>query len=771
MNENIIKLRILRFTEKKLKLRFLYVIIFYFFIYTSAYSSFIDHVFPLQNALNISKTSDITVVFSEEMSISTITNSTIRVFGFESGLLSTTINYDGGSRTATINPLNDFKPGEHVSVTLTSSVKTLNGTGITPFTFNFTVAATGGSGIFSEVYHPVVDSGYGNAKLIISGDFDRDGFPDLCVANGSQKITILKNNGYGNFVNILDTFFIDLNLRSIITFDIENDNDLDLAFCTTGDGFVIYKNNGNGSFIPDSVYYGSGGDKMNFGDVNSDGNLDLVLYNYPGKMSVLLNDGNGTFLPDTEYFFGCCSAGDIITAGFQIIDIDNDGDLDVAVEGYALLPCFCNFTDLFKNDGSGNFTRTEITPVNGSFFFSSGDLNNDRYIDLVENKGVIYLNNNGSGTFSVTTYPAYWGNINLADFNGDGSIDIAEKIKSLDLLKLFKNDGTGVFTLYSSLSTSYGDYSFDYAFASGDFDADGDIDLAASNIDSRKISIFLNNSCVPPLCSIFGPDNIPIGSTDVLYVSSVDGGFWEISNFENTLASISSGQNSDSVRINSGNNGGHFVLYYNGPDSCGNTIILGSKHVYVDNPLPVELTNFTTVVTRSDIILNWTTASEDNNSGFEIQRSSKDQIWSAVGFVKGAGNSAEPNSYTFNDRNLNSGIYNYRLKQIDFNGNLRFYDLNNEVAIGVPDKFSLLQNYPNPFNPVTKIRYDIPNSGNVSLKIYDNIGREVKSIVNEFKDAGYYTVEFNGSNFASGIYYYKLETGNFTATKKMVLLK
>ena len=274
------------------------------------------------------------------------------------------------------------------------------------------------------------------------------------------------------------------------------------------------------------------------------------------------------------------------------------------------------------------------------------------------------------------------------------------------------------------------------------------------------------------MCSIFGPDNIPIGSTDVLYVSSVDGGFWEISNFENTLASISSGQNSDSVRINSGNNGGHFVLYYNGPDSCGNTIILGSKHVYVDNPLPVELTNFISVVTESDLTLNWSTSSEVNNSGFEVMRSEKDQSWtSSVGFVKGAGNSAEPNSYTFIDRNLNSGIYNYRLKQIDFNGNFKFYDLSNEVVIGVPNKFSLHQNYPNPFNPVTKIRYDIPVSGNVSMKIYDNIGREVKSIINEFKDAGFYTVEFNGSNFASGIYYYKLETGNFTATKKMILLK
>jgi hypothetical protein len=769
MKTNNFTLSSLQFTGKKLKLRMLFVIIFYFFIYNTAYSAFIDHVSPLQNELNISKTSEITVVFSQDMNLSTIINSNIRVFGFESGLLSTSISYDAGSRTANIDPANDFKPGEHISVTLTSSIQTFNGTEITPFIFNFTIASTGGSGIFSEVYHPIVDSGYGNAKLIISGDYDRDGFPDLCVANGSQIITILKNNGSGNFVEILDIFSIDLNLWSIITFDIDNDNDLDLAFCNSGDGFAIYKNNGNGIFNLDSVYLGSGGDKMNFGDVNSDGNMDLVVYNYPGKMSILLNDGNGTFLPDTEYYFGCCSAGDIIEAGFQIIDIDNDGDLDVAVEGYTLLPCFCNFTALFKNDGSGNFTRTEITPVNGSFFFSSGDLNNDRYIDLVENQGVIYLNNNGSGTFSVTTYPAYWGNINLADFDGDGNIDIAEKTASL--LKLFKNDGTAVFTFHSALSTSYADYPFDYAFASGDFDADGDIDLAASNIDPYKISIFLNNSCVPALCSISGPENITIGFTDVLYTSSVDGGFWEISNYENTQALIVSGQNSDSVRVNSGSTVGHFVLYYNGPDGCGNTILLGSKHVFVDNPLPVELTNFESVVTRSDITLNWSTSSEVNNFGFEVMRSEKNQSWMSVGFVKGAGISAEPKSYSFKDMNLNSGVYLYRLKQIDFNGNFKFFDLSNEVVIGVPGKFFLSQNYPNPFNPVTKIAYDILISGKVRLKIYDNTGRELITLVEEFKEAGYYTVEFNGSRYASGIYYYKLESGNFISTKKMVLVK
>ena len=778
MKANNMTLRSIRFPESNLILQILFIIIFYISVCSSAYSAFIDNVFPLQNALNISKTSDITVVFSQDMNISTITNSNIRVFGFESGLLSTSINYDAGSRTANIDPANDFKPGEHISVILTSSLKTIDNTEITPFIFNFTVASTGGSGIFSEVYHPIIDSGNWISHLIITGDFDSDGFPDLCIANGSQKITILKNNGSGNFVDLLDTFSIELNTRSIIAFDIDNDNDLDLAFSSSflEDGFAIFKNNGSGIFSPDSVYYGFGGNFVNFGDFNSDGYLDLVLnnhlYNYPSKMIIFMNDGNGKFLLDTDYAYSCGCDMDVITGGFQVIDFENDGDMDIIVEGYALMPCFCIFTVLFKNDGSGNFTSTDISPSNGnSLFFSSGDLKNDRFIDFVFNQGVIFLNNYGSGTFSLTSYPANWGDINLADFNGDGNIDIAEKTMNESLLKLFINDGTGTFTLYSSLPTSFGQYYFDYAFASGDFDVDGDIDLAASNIDPYKISIFLNNSCVPASSSISGPENITIGFTDVLYTSSLDGGFWEISNYENTQASIVSGQNSDSVRVNSGSIAGHFVLYYNGPDGCGNTILLGSMHVFVDNPLPVELTNFNSVVIRSDITLNWSTSSEVNNSGFEVMRSEKDQSWTSIGFVKGAGNSAEPISYSFKDMNLNSGIYSYRLKQIDFNGNFKYFDLDNEVIIGVPDKFFLSQNYPNPFNPVTKISYDIPVSSKVRLKVYDNSGRELITLAEEYKEAGYYTVEFNGSRYASGVYYYKLESGNFVSTKKMVLLK
>ena len=189
-----------------------------------------------------------------------------------------------------------------------------------------------------------------------------------------------------------------------------------------------------------------------------------------------------------------------------------------------------------------------------------------------------------------------------------------------------------------------------------------------------------------------------------------------------------------------------------------------------DEPLPVELASFTSVITNSNVVLNWSTSSETNNSRFEVERSSNG-VWSKVGSVNGNGTTTEMKSYSFTDRNLATGNYNYRLKQIDFNGNFEYYDLSNEVIIGVPSAFDLAQNYPNPFNPSTTINYQIVAPGKVTLALYDLNGREVKSLVNELKEAGYYTVSLNASDLSSGIYFYSLTSGNSVMTKKLTLVK
>lgn len=194
-----------------------------------------------------------------------------------------------------------------------------------------------------------------------------------------------------------------------------------------------------------------------------------------------------------------------------------------------------------------------------------------------------------------------------------------------------------------------------------------------------------------------------------------------------------------------------------------------------DSPLPVELSSFTYSVNGRDVALNWSTASEINNSGFRIERSAGNSQWSELSFIEGHGTSSSQNNYSYTDRDLNSGKYKYRLKQIDYNGQFSYFDLNNEVNIGLPVKFDLSQNYPNPFNPSTRISYSVPVDSKVSIVLYDISGKEVSTLVNEFKTSGFYTVSFSGANLSSGTYFYRIVTNgngqNFVATKKMLLLK
>jgi len=186
--------------------------------------------------------------------------------------------------------------------------------------------------------------------------------------------------------------------------------------------------------------------------------------------------------------------------------------------------------------------------------------------------------------------------------------------------------------------------------------------------------------------------------------------------------------------------------------------------------IPVELTSFTADVSNGAVVLNWKTASETNNSGFEIQRRTEKGQWKELGFVTGSGTTSEIRSYSFTDNTVNNGFYSYRLKQIDYDGSFEYSDVV-DVELFSPIEFALYQNFPNPFNPVTIITYHIPELSNVTLEVYDVIGNEIATLVNEEKQAGIYTVEFDATEFSSGIYLYGLQANNFIATKKLLLLK
>ena len=191
--------------------------------------------------------------------------------------------------------------------------------------------------------------------------------------------------------------------------------------------------------------------------------------------------------------------------------------------------------------------------------------------------------------------------------------------------------------------------------------------------------------------------------------------------------------------------------------------------------IPVELVSFNANVSGNIVHLNWVTASEINNMGFEVykkeseERSQKSE-WKVVGFVEGKGTTTETQYYSFVDIEVQSGKYFYRLKQIDFDGTTEFSNII-EVEIGVAKHFALHQNYPNPFNPITVISWQSPVGSHQNLKVYDLLGNEVATLIDEYKPAGSYEIEFNASSLSSGIYIYKLTAGEFTSTKKFILLK
>ena len=202
------------------------------------------------------------------------------------------------------------------------------------------------------------------------------------------------------------------------------------------------------------------------------------------------------------------------------------------------------------------------------------------------------------------------------------------------------------------------------------------------------------------------------------------------------------------------------------------------------NPLPVELCSFTASVNNRQAILTWETCSELNNKGFEVERRYYNTIsksfnnWEKISFINGNGTTNEHHVYNYSDMKLSTGKYQYRLKQVDFNGNFEYHNLNtpSDVIIGTPKAADLFQNYPNPSNPTSKVDFQIPFSSKVTLKVFDITGKEVASLVDKDLEGGFYTAEFNGSNLASGVYFYRLiasanDGNSFTKTMKLILVK
>jgi hypothetical protein len=243
-------------------------------------------------------------------------------------------------------------------------------------------------------------------------------------------------------------------------------------------------------------------------------------------------------------------------------------------------------------------------------------------------------------------------------------------------------------------------------------------------------------------------------------------------------------------------NGSDKIALFYAPGGIRNSQVICDifmKRGNLNSIVPVELISFDAGVSDNDVYLVWQTASETNNRGFAVERRSQqignnNNDWTEISFITGASTTTETRTYSYIDADLPKGGYAYRLKQIDLDGSFT-YSKELEIHIDFsPQEFLLEQNYPNPFNPTTKISWQSPISGHQTLKVFDMLGREVTTLVDEYREAGSYKVEFpinnlsagrQGLQLSSGVYFYQLQIWDssskservFMQTKQMILLK
>jgi hypothetical protein len=851
----------------------------------------ISSVYPLQNSNNCLFDESIKIYFAEPMNEATFTYNSVSTFGSLTGSYELSFSYQSSNNSLEIMPTVPFKYGEQITVTLDTTIQSVSGYSLSPFTFQFNVKPEIGSVKFA-----VADSFQLNfpPSNILSGDFNNDGKMDVIVSNyDSLKLSVLLGNGLGGFTQG-EISSGEYKPYSISTTDIDSDRDLDLIVSTNEENKIrILRGTGQGIFhwvlptinanLPIATCPG---------DFDGDGDNDFVALCNNGFAIVYKNNGAGSFTVYDTISTSVASIRNIVG------DIDNDGDLDI-IGG---TPDYWGVFKILENNMNADFTYNG-GPYLGPYpdEIAGGDLDGDYDLDFVKydwyQNGIGIGVNNGVGEFPVEDF-INLGNVGgqtrnpvVNDFDGDGDQDFVGVFNSNNI-GIVKNNTHPNY----ELALSYPIAGLN-GIAPGDFDNNGSIDLVGITTTTNQVKFIKN--CLDSLVAYYpfnGNANDESGNINngTIFNASIDmdrygnpnsslffagDGYVEGINPGNNLPKGNSPR-SFTAWINTGvsNPNGSNIFHYGTSEAAptnfhflatstaglgngyGYGIVYGSTNVadgfwhfvagvyeggterntqiYVDG----KLDGIGQITTEPNTVLNSKWSIGKFMSGFssfsgyvdEIkvynEVLSDEEIWNLYKVTTTSPNLILPvNNSTINtltpllqwDSLITAVDYRLELSSDSlFSNNIisevvpqKTYQVQNGVltsdtnyywrvrtategGVGpwsevykfnvvitgiddekqIPTKFALLQNYPNPFNPSTTITYHLPKTSNVELKIYDVIGNEIATLVNEEKPTGVYEIQLNVAQdsrpaLSSGIYFYKLTAGDFVSTKKMILIK
>ena len=634
-----------------------------------------------------------------------------------------------------------------------------------------------------------VSAGQGPRAVVLI-DLDRDGNRDLAVSNlFGSTISLIFGDGNGNFTLQGSIATIHKAPHAIAAGDFNEDGIRDVVTANRDSNSVaLFLGDGLGGLLPPTFFtVGNGPRWIAVQDFNDDSHSDLaVTIRDDDNITIMLGDGSGNFIIAGTYYTG---DGPVPVAA---ADFNNDGFIDLAV-GNDL----ANTLTILNGDGTGGFTLGSTTEVGVSpKNIALGDLNQDGISDLAVacllGETVSMLFADGEGGFTDSSYQVGGGPfaVIIEDFDGDGKKDIALADGINDYVAILLNTGMGNFAEAQTFPAGLAPHDM----ISGDFNADGRPDLAVVNTGDNSVTILLNEtppqesihvvSVIQELYENYYPDPIIsiVNQPLRLLVTS------DRVEHVNRLKILPWIQSTDIVRV------GQILTVEFIPDSIGTFQIQNLGHGFTGDIIIVEdsaavdaryielgeqgaslihsnaLTQIfpSTIRVLEDIPLTIHNISLDDTHWVSILP------WVIPPSPKNTGNVVPRNVTSFQFTPDNTGSYVIQHTVHGFSGTLI---VDKPIITGVatpqavPEEYTLFQNYPNPFNPSTIINYALPEKGNVELIVYDVLGNEIVTLVNEEKSAGTYDVEFNATGLPSGIYFYKLQAGNFVETKKMILIK